>query len=232
MKYRVSACLMLTMLHAPVWAEEESADPSIPNFEVALGSGLLDSKPLFNIDFLVNIPLNQTFSTQVLLNSNYQITGSSEDSFAQSEFASNWFASNKIGRLGVGLGISEFQPKDDNQESERSAVGRVMADAFFDKLTLTGNYTTYDRTLSNTTATKVGLDYYLTDDKRLSFYRERFNGDGGWRGELFWSPEKYERKGSFGIIARQANLGDYLGFIARYYFDSRMSLIERERRYH
>ena len=227
MKYLLSTFMILNIFNGLAWANDES-----PNFELGLGGGLLNSKALFNLDVLLNIPLDEVYSTQVLLNSNYLMTGRSKDSFAQSELASNWFARNEYGRLGVGIGISELNPKDDNKETDRSVVGRAMADVFWDAVTVTGNYTTYDSTLNNLSSTRVGASYYLTEDQRVSVYRERYNDEAAWRLETYFQPEKYRQLASIGIIARSGEDNDYLGVIARYYFDTKVSLKERERRFH
>ncbi|REG84245.1 hypothetical protein [Marinomonas pollencensis] len=227
MKYLLSTFMILTIFNGQAWANDES-----PNFELGLGGGLLNSKALFNLDVLLNIPLNEVYSTQVLLNSNYLMTGRSKDSFAQSELASNWFARNEYGRLGVGVGVSELKPKDDNKETDRSLVGRVMADAFWDEVTFSGNYTSYDSTLNNLSSTRLGASYYLTEDVRISAYRERYNDESAWRIEAFFQPDKYRQLASVGVIARSGEDNDYLGVIARYYFDTKVSLQERERRYH
>ncbi|MEL0623369.1 hypothetical protein V6238_09725 [Marinomonas arenicola] len=227
MKYLLSIFIILNIFSESVWADDES-----PNFELGLGGGLLNSEALFNLDVVLNIPLTDVYSTQVLLNSNYLMTGHSEDSFAQSELASNWFARNEYGRLGVGIGISELKPKDDNKETDRSVVGRAMADAFWDAVTLTGNYTSYDSTLNNLSSTRVGMSYYLNDDQRISVYRERYNDESAWRLETYYQPEKYRQLASLGVIVRSGEDNDYLGVVARYYFDTAVSLKERERRYH
>ncbi|MEL0637033.1 hypothetical protein V6259_09690 [Marinomonas sp. TI.3.20] len=227
MKYLFSIFIFFNIFHSVVWADDEA-----PNFELGLGAGLLNSKALFNIDVMLNIPLSEEYSTQVLLNSNYLITGSSKDSFAQSELSSNWFARNQYGRLGVGIGLSELKPKDENKESERSVIGRGMADVFWGSVTLTGNYTSYKNTLSNISSTRVGASYYLTDNQRISLYREHYNDEAAWRFETYYQPEKYKQLGSVGIIVRSGERNDYFGVVARYYFDKAVSLKVRERRYH
>ncbi|MBJ7539949.1 hypothetical protein [Marinomonas transparens] len=211
-------------------AKENKDDQA--NFEFGLGYGLANEKSLLNIDFKINIPLSERYSTQVLLNSNYFITGSSEDSFAQSELSSNWFARYGYGRLGVGIGIGELEPKNKSKETDRAVIGRFMGDLYLGAFTLISNYASYDRNLSNVSSTRLGLSYYLDDDMRVSLYREKFSNFGnGWRLETYFQPEKYEQKGSLGLIVRTGDEYDYAGVVVQYYFDKRISLKQRERTY-
>ncbi|WP_111638613.1 hypothetical protein [Marinomonas shanghaiensis] len=204
-----------------------------PNFAFGLGYGLLDQKSLLNIDFKVNIPISEHFSTQVLLNSNYLITGSSKDSFAQSEFSSNWFLHNDYGRLGLGIGISELEPLDDEQESERDVIAQFIGEVFLRDFSLTTNYISTETTLSNITSSRIGLSYYINEDLRASLYREKYNvNDVGWRVETHFQPKKYRQVGSLGVIARTGQDYDYLGVVVQYYFDYAVSLKQREREFH
>jgi hypothetical protein len=210
-----------------------SVAKDLPNFAFGLGYGLLDQKSLLNIDFKVNIPINEYFSTQVLLNSNYLITGSSKASFAQSEFSSNWFLHNDYGRLGLGIGISELEPMDEKLESKRDVIGQFIGEAFLGAFSLTTNYISTDDTLSNITSSRIGLGYYLNEDHRVSLYREKYNGEAmGWRLETYYQPKKYHQVGSIGFIARKGKDYDYVGVVVEYYFDYAVSLKQREREFH
>ena len=209
------------------------AEREPPNFAFGLGYGLLDEKSLMNIDFKVNIPINDYLSTQVLLNSNYLITGSSKSSFAQSEFSSNWFLHNDYGRLGLGIGVSELEPMDEELESERDVIGQFIGEAFLGSFSLKTNYISTDTTLSNLTSSRIGVGYYFNDDLRTSLYREKYNVDEvGWRLETYFQPKKYRRMGSVGVIARTGDDYDYLGVVVQYYFDYAVSLKQREREFH
>lgn len=209
------------------------AEREPPNFAFGLGYGLLDEKSLMNIDFKVNIPINDYLSTQVLLNSNYLITGSSKSSFAQSEFSSNWFLHNDYGRLGVGIGISELEPMDEELESERDVIGQIIGEAFLGSFSLTTNYISTDTTLSNVTSSRIGIGYYFNEDLRTSLYREKYNLDEvGWRLETYFQPKKYRQMGSIGVIARTGDDYDYLGVVVQYYFDYAVSLKQRDREFH
>jgi hypothetical protein len=209
------------------------AEREPPNFAFGLGYGLLDEKSLMNIDFKVNIPINDYLSTQVLLNSNYLITGSSKSSFAQSEFSSNWFLHNDYGRLGLGIGVSELEPMDEELESERDVIGQFIGEAFLGSFSLTTNYISTDTTLSNVTSSRIGVGYYFNDDLRTSLYREKYNVDEvGWRLETYFQPKKYRQMGSVGVIARTGSDYDYLGAVVQYYFDYRVSLKQRDREFH
>ena len=209
------------------------AEREPPNFAFGLGYGLLDEKSLMNIDFKVNIPINDYLSTQVLLNSNYLITGSSKSSFAQSEFSSNWFLHNDYGRLGVGIGISELEPMDEELESERDVIGQFIGEAFLGSFSLTTNYISTDTTLSNVTSSRIGIGYYFNEDLRTSLYREKYNLDEvGWRLETYFQPKKYRQMGSIGVIARTGDDYDYLGVVVQYYFDYAVSLKQRDREFH
>ncbi|NLU97304.1 hypothetical protein B6N13_04220 [Marinomonas sp. UCMA 3892] len=209
------------------------AEREPPNFAFGLGYGLLDEKSLMNIDFKVNIPINDYLSTQVLLNSNYLITGSSKSSFAQSELSSNWFLHNEYGRLGLGVGISELEPRDEELESERDVIGQFIGEAFLGSFSLTTNYISTDTTLSNVTSSRIGIGYYFNEDLRTSLYREKYNQDEvGWRLETYFQPKKYRRVGSVGVIARTGDDYDYLGVVVQYYFDYAVSLKQRDREFH
>ncbi|WP_100635996.1 hypothetical protein [Marinomonas sp. ef1] len=209
------------------------AEREPPNFAFGLGYGLLDEKSLMNIDFKVNIPINDYLSTQVLLNSNYLITGSSKSSFAQSELSSNWFLHNEYGRLGVGVGISELEPMDEELESERDVIGQFIGEAFLGSFSLTTNYISTDTTLSNVTSSRIGIGYYFNEDLRTSLYREKYNLDEvGWRLETYFQPKKYRQMGSVGVIARTGDDYDYLGVVVQYYFDYAVSLKQRDREFH
>jgi len=203
-----------------------------PNFAVGLGYGLFNEKSLMNLDFKINIPVNQYLSTQILLNSNYLVTGSASSSFAQSEFSSNWFLRNEYGRLGFGLGVSEIEPMDESLDSDRELIAQLMGEVFLNSFTLTTNYISNESTLSNITSSRVGVSYYMDDDQRISLYQEKYNDQKiGWRLETYFQPKKYDRMGSVGIIARSSEDYDYLGVIVQYYFDYAVSLKQREREY-
>jgi len=209
------------------------AEKSIPNFAFGLGYGLLDQKSLMNIDFKVNIPINEYLSTQVLLNSNYLITGSSKDSFAQSEFSSNWFVRNDYGRLGLGIGVTELEPMDENLETQRDVIGQFIGEMFLGSFSLTTNYITTDNTLSNITSSRIGLGYYFNEDLRTSLYREKYNKENvGWRLETYYQPQKYRQMGSIGFIVRDGKDYDYAGVVVAYYFDYAVSLKQREKQFH
>ncbi|NVK75901.1 hypothetical protein C0J08_13815 [Marinomonas sp. CT5] len=213
--------------------EIELASSDVPNFAFGLGYGLLNEKSLLNIDFKVNMPINDYLSTQLLLNSNYLITGSDKDSFAQSEFSSNWFIQNDIGRLGLGLGLTELEPMDETQEKQKEVIGQFLADAFFESFSLTAHAISTEKTFSNITSSRLGISYYLNDDLRASLYRENYRKDDiGWRLETFYQPEKYLRMGSIGVILRTGDDFDYFGLVAEYYFDYAVSLKQREREFH
>lgn len=203
------------------------------NFAFGLGYGLFDEKSLMNIDFKVNIPINDYLSTQLLLNSNYLITGSSKTSFAQSEFSSNWFLRNEYGRLGLGLGVTEMEPMDEAQDTERDVIGQFLGELFVGPVSVTTNYISSDTTLSNVTSSRIGVSYYFNEDLRTSLFREKYNVDEiGWRLETYFQPKKYRHMGSVGIIARTGKDYDYLGVVALYYFDYAVSLKQREREFH
>lgn len=226
-------------VYAQSLSTESSSDTNVPedkahpNFVFGLGYGLLDEQSLLNIDFKVNIPLSTYLSTQLLLNSNYLITGSSETSVAQSEFSSNWFLQNGYGRLGVGLGISEVEPMDERLETERDVIGQFIGEAFLGDFSLTANYISTEKTLSNITSSRLGLSYYVNDNLRTSLYREKYDdNENGWRLETYYQPKKYRQQGSLGIIARTSEDYDYLGIAAQYYFDHAVSLKQREREFH
>lgn len=209
------------------------AERGLSNFAFGLGYGLLNEKSLLNIDFKINMPINDYLSTQLILNSNYLITGSSKDSFAQSEFSSNWFVQNDIGRLGLGLGVTELEPMDEAQETERDVIGQFLGEAFIGPVSLTTNYISTDTTLSNVTSSRIGISYYFNENLRTSLFREKYNVDDiGWRLETYFQPEKYRQMGSVGIIARTGDDYDYLGVVALYYFDYAVSLKQREREFH
>ena len=204
-----------------------------PNFTIGLGYGLLDEKSLLNMDLKINIPIEKYFSTQLLLNSNYLITGSASDSFAQSEFFSNWFVHNDYGRLGVGLGYSELEPQDESLESESEVMGQYIAEMYLEAFTLGGNQISTDTTLSNITSSKFGVSYYIDSDHRVSLYREKYSeGKTGWRLETYFQPKKHARSISIGVIARTSDDYDYLGVTARYFFDYLVPLKERERAFY
>ena len=214
-------------------SEVSLATSDMPNFAFGLGYGLLDEKSLMNIDFKVNIPINDYLSTQLLLNSNYLITGSSKTSFAQSEFSSNWFLRNEYGRLGLGIGVTELEPMDETLKTERDVIGQFLGETFIGPVSLTTNYISSDTTLCNVTSSRIGISYYFNDDLRASLYREKYNVDEiGWRLETYFQPQKYRRMGSLGIIARTSEDYDYLGVVALYYFDYAVSLKQREREFH
>lgn len=205
------------------------AEKELPNFVFGLGYGLLHEKSLVNIDLKVNIPINHYLSTQILLNSNYLITGSTNSSFAQSEFSSNWFVSNDYGRVGVGIGVNELEPMDESKETDRKAIGQFIGDLFLNSFSLTAHYVSNDASFSNITSSRMGISYYLNDDQRISVYREKHGGNrAGWRLETYFQPKKYHQKGSVGIILRARDDVDYIGAVVQYYFDHSLSLKQRE----
>ncbi|UTW00834.1 hypothetical protein KDW99_06835 [Marinomonas rhizomae] len=234
--------LLSLLLNSHLYAESDlsgdgeevvMATSDMTNFAFGLGYGLLDEKSLMNIDFKVNIPINDYLSTQLLLNSNYLITGSSKNSFAQSEFSSNWFLSNEYGRLGLGLGVTEMEPMDEAQDTERDVIGQFLGELFVGPVSVTTNYISSDTTLSNVTSSRIGISYYFNEDLRTSLFREKYNVDEiGWRLETYFQPKKYLQMGSVGIIARTGKDYDYLGVVALYYFDYAVSLKQREREFH
>ncbi|MGR0278549.1 hypothetical protein ACUM5Y_05780 [Marinomonas dokdonensis] len=223
--YLILMCAM--GLSNAAWAEKEPV-----NFELGLGYGLLERKSLLNIDAKINMPLGEHSSTQVYLNSNYLITGSDKDTYALSEFASNWFLFNDYGRVGAGLGVTELAPKDTSQESEREVTGRVMLDAFLEDFSFTGQYVSADKSLSNLTSSRLGLSYYIDDTRRISIYKERFDEKVVWRAEHYFQPDSLEQLASVGLIARRGNGLSYFGIAIEYYFDQAFTLKGRDRAYH
>nr|WP_264193989.1 hypothetical protein [Marinomonas algarum] len=216
-----------------LYADDLPSQERHPNFVFGLGYGLLDEQSLLNIDFKINIPLNHYASTQLLLNSNYLITGNTGTSVAQSEFSSNWFLENDYGRVGLGAGVSEVEPLNDELESERDVIVQFIGEAFLGDVSFTTNYISTEKTLSNITSSRVGVSYYFNDDVRTSLYREKYNdNDEGWRLETYFQPKKYTRQGSIGVIARTSDDYNYLGVVAQYYFDHAISLKQREREFH
>lgn len=209
-----------------------SANDSAANFELGLGYGLLDQKSLLNIDAKINMPLGEHTATQVYLNSNYLITGSDKDTYAQSEFASHWFLFNDYGRIGAGLGVAELAPKDTSKESEREVTGRAMVDVFVGDVTLMGNYISAERSLSNLTTSRLGVSYYLDDTRRLSLYKERYNDKQTWRLEHYFQPDSLEQLASVGLIARKGDDLSYFGVAIEYYFDRAYNLKDKDRAYH
>ncbi|ETI62415.1 hypothetical protein [Marinomonas profundimaris] len=229
----LSRTVAFSVVLSVVMSAEAQAETELPNFAFGLGYGLLNQKSLMNIDFKVNIPINDYLSTQVLLNSNYLITGSSKDSFAQSELSSNWFIRNDYGRLGVGIGVTELEPMDTELETEKEVIGQFIGEVFLGSFSLTTNYITTDKTLSNVTSSRIGLGYYFDDDLRTSFYREKYNDqETGWRLETYYQPQKYHQMGSIGFIARNGQDYDYAGVVVEYYFDYAVSLKQREKQFH
>ncbi|TYL49453.1 hypothetical protein FXV75_10000 [Marinomonas sp. IMCC 4694] len=210
-----------------------SAESVSPNFAFGLGYGLLNEQSLMNIDFKINIPINDSLSTQVLLNSNYHITGSTTSTFAQSELSSNWFLNNDHGRLGAGLGISELEYMDARVEKQSDVILQIIGEAFVGNVSLTTNYVSTQMTLSNITSSRIGVGYYFTDNLRSSIYREKYNGDSvGWRLETAFQPAIYHKMGSLNVIFRTSREYDYAGIMAEYYFDYAVSLKQREREFH
>ncbi|BFM48925.1 hypothetical protein THO17_10880 [Marinomonas sp. THO17] len=219
---------MLLCVSVDLYAEEEK-----PNFVVGLGYGLLDSKSLLNLDMKINMPVNDYLTAQVLLNSNYLIIGSNSGSFAQSEFFSNWYLGNEHGRLGLGLGYSELEPMDKDLPVDREVIGQVSGDLFIGKVSLIANIQSNNATLSSTTSSRFGMGYYFDDNLRVSFYREKFNDlPKVWRLESFYQPPKYHDLASIGVILRTNEEYDYLGVMLQYFFDYKVSLKTRERRYY
>ncbi|WP_206705352.1 hypothetical protein [Marinomonas colpomeniae] len=203
------------------------------NFEFGLGYGLLDEKSLVNIDFKINMPINDYLLTQVLLNSNYLITGSESDSVAQSELSSNWFIHNEYGRLGLGVGLNELEPMEESLDTEREVLGQFIGELFLGDFAFTTNYISNKVTFSNLTSSRVGMSYYVDKDQRISVYREKYSENKiGWRLETYFQPIKYRQIGSVGIIVRTGDEYDYIGVSLQYYFDNAVSLKERERLYH
>ena len=229
--FRASVLMLLVcvgVVARPLYAEVEH-----PNFVFGLGYGVLDNDSLVNIDFAINMPVAEHISTQVLLNSNYLITGSTEENFAQSELSSNWFLSNRYGRIGFGLGFSELEPMDESLDVERELMGQVIGELFIDDFSLSAHYISNELTLSNVTSSRFGAGYYINEDQRISFYREEYGEENiGWRLETYFQPKKYEQKGSVGIIFRTGEDYDYLGVILQYYFDHNVSLQQREKEFH
>lgn len=207
------------------YAEEE-----LPDFAVGLGYGLLNEKSLVNIDLKIIMPVNNYLSTQILLNSNYLITGSANSSFAQSELSSNWFISNDYGRVGMGLGVNELEPMDESRKTDRKVIGQFIGDVFWDSFSLTTNYVSDNATFGNITSSRIGVSYYLNDDHRISLYQEEHGGDKvRWRLETYFQPKKHNQMWSLGIILRARDNVDYVGFVVQHYFDHAVTLKQRER---
>lgn len=212
----------------PLYAEVER-----PNFVFGLGYGVLEDDSLVNIDFAINMPLTQHISTQVLLNSNYLVTDSTNDNFAQSELSFNWFLNNSYGRVGLGLGFSELEPMDESLDIERKLMGQVIGELFVNDFILSAHYISNELTLSNVTSSRFGAGYYIHEDQRISLYVEEYAEKAvGWRLETYFQPKKYQQRGSVGIIARSGEGYDYLGVVLQYYFDHDVSLQQREKEFH
>lgn len=220
--------IVLTCLSGHVYAQSAP-----PNFAFGLGYGLLNEQSLMNIDFKVNIPVNGYISTQILLNSNYLLTGSSASSFAQSELSSNWFLSNDYGRLGLGMGVSELEYMDLRLKKQKEVTLQGIGQAFVGDVSFITSYVSTEKTLSNITSSRIGVSYYFTDDLRSSLFREQYNGDRiGWRLDTSFQPDAYQKMVRFSVIMRTQENYDYVGMTAEYYFDYAVSLKQREREFH
>jgi hypothetical protein len=217
--------VVLSAASSHLYAEKE-----LPDFTVGLGYGLLNEKSLVNIDLKINMPVNDYLSSQLLLNSNYLVTGSTKSSFAQSELSSNWFISNDHGRMGLGLGVNELEPMDENLETDRKIIGQFIGDLFLNSFSLTANYVSDNASFSNITSSRIGVSYYLNDDHRISVYQEEHGGRKvRWRLETYLQPKKHDQMWSLGIILRARDDVDYVGFVIQHYFDHAVTLKQRER---
>ncbi|MCV2402436.1 hypothetical protein OFY17_05975 [Marinomonas sp. C2222] len=203
---------------------EESA-----NFMFGLGYGRLNEKSLVNIDLNINMPINNFLISQIQLNSNYLVTGSTKDSFAQSELSSNWFVHNQHGYIGAGIGFNELEPLDTEQATKRNALGQFMVGWYLKSWAFNARYISHDTAFSNITSSRAGVSYYLHADHRVSFYQEKYSEDDiGWRLESYHQPKKHNRTFGIGWIVKSSDDNDYLGVVAQYYFDHTLSLRDRD----
>lgn len=226
---KIAICTCLMSLSSVLWAEQE-----LPNFEVALGGGLGKDIPTFNLDFTVNIPITESLSAQVNLDSNYIFDDPEYDDYSMSEFNALGFYRFPNGRLGSGLGMLEKKSRDDKFETERKGVTHFLASYYIKDFTLDWRYAKYDGDLDRSLSLQLGVVWYPNMVRRVRLYREHYGGGDGWRLDVFTQPKEYHQQLSFGAVIRDGK-GDsfpYIGAEVRYYFDRAITIKDRDRRYH
>lgn len=230
MKYFKSPFFICVLgLSSTVWGQTE-----LPNFELGIGGGLAKDMPMFNLDLTINMPINESFSAQINLDSDYVFNDPVYDDYAMSEFNGIGFYRMGDGRVGGGFGILEKKSRDDSFETDRTGVTHLLAAYFFDDVTLDAKYLAYESGFDRATSLRFGALWYPDDIRRIGVFQERYDGSTGWRIEAYVQPEKFKQKLSFGAIVRDGEDDSfpYIGIEMNYYFDRVYTLRERDRSFH
>lgn len=205
---------------------------SIPNFEIGLGGGFQEGQDQeYHLDLVVNMPVKGDFGARVFIASDYVVAKNTEEGFAQSEFAGNFFFRNQYGRLGLGAGYQETKPDDSSRGKESTSVLRGFADAYIGHATLLYRNAEFERQLEISSSETIGVAYFLDEEQRLALRRESLEESASFELEWIFQPEQYAQVVSVGLLARKGEGRNYIGLLANYYFDTRISLFERYRQY-
>ncbi|SBS26347.1 hypothetical protein MAQ5080_00495 [Marinomonas aquimarina] len=230
MKYLKNSLLAgLVALTPPLYADVE-----LPNFEVALGGGLVKSEPMFNIDLTINMPISERFSTAINLDSDYVFDDPIYEDYSTSEFNVMGFYRHDNWRIGGGFGVLEKESRDDSFAAERVGIGHAVAAYYWQEMTLDWRYANYNEDFDRAVSMELGAVWYPDDNRRLAIYAEDQERGTGWRVEAFFQPEKHRQRVAYGAIFRDGKGAGfpYLGAELRYYFDRSFSIKQRDRLFH
>jgi hypothetical protein len=227
MKYLSSSLLVgLLAISASSYAETE-----LPNFELALGGGIAESEPSFNIDIGINIPISERFSAQVNLNSDYVFDDPIYDDYSTSEFNAIGFYRRNDWRLGGGFGVLEKESRDESFETSRVGIGHLLAAYYFEDITLDWKFANYNEDYDRAVSMELGGIWYPDIEHRVAIFAEDQEQGTGWRIEAFTQPQKYSNQLAYGVTVRdgKGSAFPYIGLEARYYFDRSFNMKERDR---
>ncbi|MBM6549694.1 hypothetical protein [Marinomonas ostreistagni] len=210
------------------------AETELPNFELGIGGGIAKDIPMFNLDLTINMPFTQVFTGQLNLDSEYVFNDPDYEDYAMSEFNGIGFYRMSSGRVGGGVGVLEKKARDDEFDTERTAVMHLLGAYYFQDVTLDANYQLYEDEFDGVRTLRAGAIWYPDTERSLAVYHERYDDSHGWRIEGNIQPEKYDQKLAFGaVISDREDLSfPYVGLEVTYFFDRVYSLKQRDRAFH
>ena len=221
-----------TLQSVSVSAESTTHDTRLPNFEVGASTGLLSSEQFYGLDVTINMPVTDMITTQFLVNSDYFVANSSKDDYSQSEVVGNAFLRSNAGRVGAGLGYKERKPGDEALAKESSTALSFYGDLYFGDFTVGLSETEYEEEIDTFSGQTISLAYYLDPNRQMFLRKEKMNRNDIMVVGVNLQPEKFSNHASINLSFETGDEHFYIGLGISYFFDTAITLKQRDRNYH
>jgi hypothetical protein len=227
------ALMVLGTLHcATVSAEATDPEARLPNFEVGASAGLLSSDQLYGLDVTINMPVTSIITTQFLINSDYFVANTSKQGYSQSEVIGNAFLRGNAGRVGAGLGYKERKPGDEELSKESSTALSFYGDLYFGDLTVGLSETEYEEDIDTFSGQTISLAYYIDPNRQFFLRKEKINRNDIMVIGVNLQPEQFSNHANLNLSFETGDEHFYIGLGINYFFDTAISLKQRNRDYH